>query len=264
MDQPAPSPAADDQTDELRYNFVGMLFALAIGEVASAASHVVSAAGSLAAKLPVSAHLVLATLLIATSWLGWSTSLRRRGMLTTKTPFSRDFIGLLLDVLLVVMYFILVQQAEISDDAPFALKPASAVPEATWLAWIFAVYISWDLVSDVWQEWNKFGLKSALGLIMASISCSLLCTLLTCLVLWRAYATSKNTDVVLLDCSLAAVVMLFRAIKPTAENRLRATFPSLQRYAAFRTERAADHHRYGWSLFLSVVLFSTMAATFMF
>jgi hypothetical protein len=81
-------------TDPLREGFVAMLFALAIAQVAINAAAVFAVSAALESKLAASAHLIVALLLIACSWVGWRQS---------RSP------GLLLDVLLVVLYFIIVQ-----------------------------------------------------------------------------------------------------------------------------------------------------------
>ena len=142
----------NSETSPTRYAFVEMLFALAIAEVAVIASHVVRVSGPWTEKLPVTAHLTLGAILIATSWLGWSASLQRRREERAEHPFSWDFLGLLMDVLLVVFYFILVRQAEITEEAPYRLTPPSGVPEATWLLVIFATYAAWDFVTDVFKR----------------------------------------------------------------------------------------------------------------
>jgi hypothetical protein len=143
----------------------------------------------------------------------------------------------LVDVLLVVFYFILVRQAEISEEAPYSLSPASATPEALWLLVIFSTYVFWDLVTDVWKEPNRRSLPATLGLFLASAACSLVCAGLAYLVWSLAYIYDSWKTVVFLDVALLCVVLLFRVIKGPVENGLRTRFPRLQKYRAFNVAR---------------------------
>src|SRR5205823_1636231 len=97
-----------------------------------------------------SAHLFVALLLIACSWVGWRQSVSPGITQKVTGVFRRSFVGLLLDVILVVLYFIIVQRAEINTvTGQIAVLPISARPEAKGLLWVFAAYVSWDLVTDV-------------------------------------------------------------------------------------------------------------------
>jgi hypothetical protein len=255
------------QDKELRFAFVEMLFALAIAEVAIASSHIVSIERSLVLKAPAIAHLLLATLLIATSWLGWSVSRSRNKKSELDSPFSMDFIGLLLDVLLVVIYFILVRQAEISDKEPYDLMPASAVPESHWLIWIFTIYVIWDLVSKVLQEPvfyvkpRKWRSRDAITLILCSAACSAICTCLVCIVYWRARDIARDSDVVILDGALACVVLLFRAIKSVVEGWLHSQIPSLVKFKAFEVKRLSKHREARWTGVLLLAYAALVALT---
>jgi hypothetical protein len=82
-----------------------MLFALAVSEVAIHAADLVSASGNLSDKLPALTHLVVGLVLIAASWVGWRRSVSPGMKERVEYVFSLPFIGLLLDVLLVILYF---------------------------------------------------------------------------------------------------------------------------------------------------------------
>lgn len=60
-----------DRGITLHREFVGMLFALAIAEVAVRSSDIVNSDLDGWAKAPAITHLILATMVIATSWVGW-------------------------------------------------------------------------------------------------------------------------------------------------------------------------------------------------
>jgi hypothetical protein len=225
------------ETTATRFAFVEMLFALAIGEVAVIASHVVHIDAPWKSKLPVTFHLVLGASLIATSWLGWTASLRRRHEERAEHPFSFDFLALSVDVLLVVFYFILVRQAEISEEAPYSLGTPSAKPEAGWLLVIFATYVAWDLITDVLKQRPRPTFLRGVGVFFASAACSLICVGLAYLVWWLAHGDQSETAVLAMDLALLCLVFLFRVIKGPIENNLRKIFTSLQTYKAFEKDR---------------------------
>src|SRR6266404_3490475 len=240
--------------EEPRFAFVEMLFALAIAEVAISSAHLVAIESNWTSKLPATSHLLLAALLIATSWLGWSGSKWRKAGRTSDSPFTWDFIGLSIDVLLVVIYFILVRQADISEDPPFHLRPASAVPEAKLILLVFFVYIVWDIASDVIKEPEKLGFAQRFGLGIACTLCSVICMGLAAGFWWRANYVSSPFDVMMLDLSLACVVLLFRAIKYSIEKGLRLRYPSLQGHRAL-VERPSRHRETEWSWGILVIYF---------
>jgi hypothetical protein len=228
---------ANGESSATRFTFVEMLFALAIGEVAVIASHVVHVDAPWQDKLPVTFHLILGASLIATSWLGWTASLRRRHEERAEQPFSFDFLALSVDVLLVVFYFILVRQAEISEDSPYTLCAPSATPEAGWLLVIFATYVAWDLITDVLKQRPRPSFVSGVGLFFASAACSLICVGLAYLVWALARGDQSKTAVLAFDGALLCLVFLFRVIKGPIENNLRKIFTQLQAYKAFEKER---------------------------
>lgn len=235
--------ASSGQQVALRYTFVEMLFALASAEVAVVASNLIRADGAVVAKLAVTAHLVLATIVIATSWLGWSMSRWRRERTPIDGVLSLNFLGLLLDVLLVILYFILVRSAKLSDSTPYKVEPADATLDARLLVWIFIVYVVWDVVSDVLKETNKprtFGPLA--GLTVASTLCSVACTVLVYIVLRRADPVYSIGGVMSLDVSLLAIVLAFRVCKAVIENSLRRNFVALRSFAAFRVNRPGGKH----------------------
>lgn len=252
------------ETAALRYTFVEMLFALAIAEVAVVASGIVRADATIIEKLPVTAHLILATVLIAASWFGWSASRWRRELPKVETLLSLNFFGLLLDVFLVILYFILVRHAEISTDAPFTLDAPQAVPEAFWITWIFAVYVFWDFLSDVWKEERSRSLLASIGLTFASTACSIICVVLAYLATRVAEGIHSLWGVLFVDLALLSIVLLFRVLKVTLENRLYQTFPRLRQYAAFDKLRQGAGHEGRWVIvFFFVYVLGLVAASLM-
>src|SRR4051812_13223719 len=97
---------------EIRFVFVQLLFSLAIGEVARRLAEIHGQGAGLMDSVPAYTHLALAGLTIATSWVGWNGSDANRRITTTQV-FSSSFLILLVDVLLVIFYFMLVKCSEV-------------------------------------------------------------------------------------------------------------------------------------------------------
>lgn len=118
----------------LRHEFVGMMFAIAIGEVGLQAA-ALAKAQHVVHFLPAYSHLFLATIVIATSWVGWSASVAPGARQDVQRIFQWEFVVLLLDVILVIFYFILVRTVDFGKDGTSPqIDPASTV--AKWLIWI--------------------------------------------------------------------------------------------------------------------------------
>ena len=206
--------------DPLRYTFVEMLFALAVGQIAIHTADFLSVDASLMQVLPAAMHMVLSLLVIGSSWIGWRQSKSPGMKQQIESIFSRRAIGLLLDVLLVILYFILVRSVELQQkDGNTFLTPASARPEAVWLAWVFCIYIVWDLLADVFSPncltKNSFSgvAFQALRVSVVSVAASAICLGMTVFVLYRAAEGLLPIQVVLLDCALMMIVLLFRVLK---------------------------------------------------
>ncbi|MDA2933454.1 hypothetical protein MYX82_03835, partial [Acidobacteria bacterium AH-259-D05] len=117
----------------------GILFALTVGEIAVQFSNLVTENG-LNDTLPAYAHLGLAFGLVSASWVGWSLSEAPGNRLPITTVFSWPFLVLVIDVILVIFYFILVKGVDVPG------KP-SAAHEARWVTLIFALYLVWDFLT---------------------------------------------------------------------------------------------------------------------
>ncbi|MDX1945719.1 MAG: hypothetical protein SFU86_10010 [Pirellulaceae bacterium] len=194
---------------ELHFGFIEMLFALAAAEVAIKAGQFVDDVTQWdASYFAVASHLVLATVVIAASWVGWGSSKFARKDSELGTIFSLDFLKLLMDVGLVVAYFILAHSVEklvIDPQTKTISFIPSAVPEFRWVTVIIAAYFFWDIVSKVKQP--RFILTRG----WASAVCLVLVILLWILVVPQA--TSGVGAVICIDLSLLGLVVLFRAMK---------------------------------------------------
>lgn len=200
---------------ERRFIFVQLLFSLTAAEIARVASELFQVGANWSA-LPAWVHILLATAVVVTSWVGWSvseSSLRVR----VNSVFSFPFLVLLIDVLLVVLYFNLVRGAEV----PKANLPAtpSAKIECDMIATIFFVYFLWDfLTKAVLGGQSSDSLAAVLGRLRGSdywrrswqsvvcFSCGLLAWVFL-------RGTSGLSSVLLLDFALICLVLFFRASK---------------------------------------------------
>lgn len=132
---------------KLRHEFVGMMFALAIGEV-GVQTAVLVRSKNWVHFLPAYSHLLLATVVIAASWVGWTLSPAPGARRDVRSIFKRDFLVLLVDVFLVVVYFILVKTVDFTGEKDIQLD-ASARPETLWILVIFGTYCVWDVLTKV-------------------------------------------------------------------------------------------------------------------
>ena len=253
-DASAGDTAADAaNSPALRREFVGIMFALAVGEVGlQTAALVQAASGNTIQYLPAYSHLFLALFVIAASWVGWS----RTQVASAKTDvhglFEWAFVVLLLDTAMVVTYFILVRTVDFSDDC--RIDPASRV--AFWHVVIFALYLTWDGVTKVamypkppkaswWGGWRQMGpekLKKQKQIIKRAWP-TLICLVLS-IMLWRLFVAfdPKHEHLLAADFALLSVVLLFRALK--------GVIPGPKQNAAIRTRNS----RWAACLFVAFVL----------
>jgi hypothetical protein len=256
----APGEQANSAEDVLRSAFVEMLFALAASQVAIYAADVVAVSAAPEKKAPAIAHLAAGLVLIATSWIGWRQS-QSPGMKEKVTYwFSWTAIGLLMDVILVIVYFILVRRVELTVDqnGKTQLGTASAEPEALWLCVVFGIYAFWDLVADVFsqgclpqgsvRERVLIGLKASI----VSTSASVLSLIMTFVAL-RVASGASDWSVVLIDGMLICTLLFFRSAK-ALENSL-ADFLKVRGCKAFKERRTTQ----GLELWQGIVLIGAFA-----
>ena len=207
-------------SQNLRREFVGIMFALAVGEVGLQTAALVQA-GNPIRHLPAYSHLFLALFVIAASWVGWS---RTRAQTDVNELFEWAFLVLLLDTAMVVTYFILVRTVDFSD-GNHRIDPAAQV--AFWHVVIFALYLAWDGVTKLamypkpagaswfggWRQLDAKVLKEQKQTMKRAWP-TLVCLALS-IVLWRVFAAfdPKYEHLLAADLALLSVVLLFRALK---------------------------------------------------
>jgi hypothetical protein len=218
------APAAKTEP-KLRHEFVGMMFAVAIGEVGLQTAALLQAS-QIIPFLPAYSHLILATLVIATSWVGWTLSLAPGARHDVRGIFEWEFVVLLLDVLLVILYFVLVRSVDFAkDQAAPHIAPASNV--AGLIVVIFALYLMWDFLTKVLVSWKhrddpKRPMKQHFDSLWwrsngVRMLPSLLC-LITSSVTVRLFKTVDPPHMLTADIALIALVLLFRALKDLASS----------------------------------------------
>jgi len=210
------------ESPELRREFVGIMFALAVGEVGLQTAALVQA-GNTIQYLPAYSHLFLALFVIAASWVGWSRTHVASAKKDVHELFEWAFLVLLLDTAMVVTYFILVRTVDFSDDC--RIDPASQV--AFWHVVIFALYLAWDGVTKIamypkparaswWGGWRQLDPKTRREQqqIMKRAWPTLVCFVLS-IVLWRVFTAfdPRHEHLLAADLALLSVVLLFRALK---------------------------------------------------
>jgi hypothetical protein len=209
---------------ELRFVFVEMLFALTIAEVATQVAALTAAGIGLRTAPSSYTHLVLATILIATSWIGWKNSAAKGNKLPVNEVFGLGFLVLLLDVTLVVFYFIITKGVEL----PVAgeIKP-SAAHDTAWLFAVFVGYFVWDILTKAVPEPDPvvvaegttppphrgFGRRLFGKELWERGWKTVLCVLLAALIWFLVRNLSTQGGVVLADVSLISLTLFFRAFK---------------------------------------------------
>jgi len=250
----------DTKQDPLRETFVEMLFALAVAQIAIVAEKLAFLDKPLLEEGPAIAHLFVALILISSSWVGWRRSKSQGMKEKIESVFGLPYVGLLLDVFLVILYFILVQAVEVKQSDPPELTTPSARPEAKWLLVIFFVYVIWDLITDVVPHGAIANNRSRIRWIFKCLCASIVSTfasVLSLALIFGVFLLAKRSvasvQVICLDVALVMVIFLFRAAK--------ALEIPLSRWLAVEDCTAFRKHRFvhtgerlgGWVCFVGYI-----------
>lgn len=190
---------------QLHLTFVEMLFALAIGQVAIDVSKLIDyqlmSNQTFLAVVPAYSHLLLAAVVISTSWVGWRSSVYSGSDI--KSVFTLDYVELFIDVILVIMYFALARAVEVPDSFSVSLCPNASF-EAYTVAIIISTYALWDVVSC----------RSKPEKLKKRLWASIICTIISWCFVWGDIGGSRTVLAVsLADCSLIFLILTFRAMK---------------------------------------------------
>jgi hypothetical protein len=150
----------------LRFVFIQLLFSLAIGQVAIKFSDLIVNNFSFSTYHYIYLHLILCVVILSTSWVGFQLSRSAGNMEKINTIFSFQFLILIIDIALVIAYFIIVRGAEIGNypkDGIPVIYPPNSNNEICWSIAIFGMFFIWDIITKLFddnfnkQDNNKYG-----------------------------------------------------------------------------------------------------------
>lgn len=227
--------------NELQKTFIAMLFAFVVAAAAQQIAEllVVATKNWTAATTPgeilesihdhawpliaAATHSILALLLVSTSWIMWSKSQGGGHVGDIEDIISVKYVVLLLEVLLVTLYFAIVKSSE-ADFAGYTkensisafVKSPSARPEAIQMLWIFTVFAVWDYLVDVFNSprtpapsgWTE-AISSHVQGVMTYCLVSLLCAAGAALVIFASPAKGSAYQAIFGDVALISLLLLF-------------------------------------------------------
>jgi hypothetical protein len=199
-----------DFEKDLRWLLVSTLYALAIAEIAvQSAKLVAHNKRSRSDTSAVTAHLILVTFVVTTSWVGWTMAVGKEvhpeHHLTN--VFSWSYCLLLVDVGLLIFYFVMAKRAGIPESGNEALTP-SAKNASFWLVMVFGGYVLWDLIARLIMH----GLSEFQAIAWPTVVCFVLA-----IISWRyVRLVTTHAAMVVADAGMIALILLFRALKAVA------------------------------------------------
>lgn len=233
--------ASGTSQNELRRTFIAMLFALVAATVAQQIAEMlfVLTGGWDLASSPKNmwdnllfgngllfasfSHALLALLLVSMSWVMWSKSQAAGHSTEIAQIFSKEFVLLLIEVFLVVLYFAIAKTmeqnfSEYSKNKSISayVGVASARPEALQMMWVFMVFFVWDVIVDVFyspRDPHPIHIHSRIGAFVPGVltycSISLVCVGAAWVV--SRFAPSSGTPYEALwgDIALIALLLFF-------------------------------------------------------
>jgi hypothetical protein len=201
---------ADSSSEpKVRHEFVGMMFAVTIGEVGLQVASLVHAK-HYAHFLPFYSHLILATIVITSSWVGWSLSQAPGNRRDVSGIFTSGFCTLLLDVSLVITYFIMVRTIDVGK-LPEQPRIDTPEKEAWLIVLMFALYFLWDVVTKIFaydkSRDGTWGRNCGLRMVPTCVC------LILAIVVRLQVAGCQLDHYVNADIALLALALAFRAFK---------------------------------------------------
>ncbi len=197
---------------KLRLDFIGMVFTLAITQVGLEIGDFFSKGLSFKDHLYVFTHLTLAVYIIASSWVGWQISKSKGSNEKLTHTFGLPFIILLIDLCLVIAYFVLVKGV----DKPLDKSPrAESYTEYKWSLVIFIIYLIWDIFTKYIfeDEQNNQKIKRDGKKFIRRGYQSFVCILITIFLIQPMTIYSRPYAVMATDVTLIFIFVLFRGLK---------------------------------------------------
>lgn len=204
----------------LRKVFVQLLFSLAIGQVALKSGSLVVAGATMNDYYYSYLHLLLCVIIITSSWVGWHNSKSPHNSDAVESVFSLQYAILLVDMFLVVCYFIIVNGAEVDSKLENIPLPNSHI-EVMWTMIIFSTYLIWDIITklvefDFKYDHDSKTIKRKIRLTKIfpkRIAPTFLCWAFS--VIFYYYMNDENRIhfVAIIDVILIALFLTFRGFK---------------------------------------------------
>jgi len=197
-----------EESVKLRFDFIGMMFALAIGQVGLEIGKFYSTNNSLFCCPYVFTHLVLAIFIIASSWIGWKHSKSKGSIQAVEDTFSLSFILLLIDLFLVLCYFIFVSKVDTAG------TPDSD-SEVFWSLIIFSTYFIWDILSKliIIEDHETLRTKIDYKGFLARGYQSFVCSFIVFFLIKPMNINVSSNRVIIVDLALLCTFILFRGLK---------------------------------------------------
>ncbi len=230
----------------LKHEFVGMMFAVTVGEIGIKAADVIRF-GNFSDHIPAYTHLVLSLVLVALSWVGWTKSRSPGAQSDVIGIFDKAFLILLVDVLLVICYFILVRFSDFVQEGAAPKYEPSAAPECQWICVIFGIYILWDLLTKSKKGMDKDAMIRAIYRTLVTVICFSISFLIM-----RMYSNVQVSNIPAVDFALISLLFLFRAGKSLVSFRM----PEVQ-----TIQPHWDRGYLKWSIALILIIVGLLAQT---
>jgi hypothetical protein len=201
---------SSEEEPKLRHEFVGMMFAVTAAEVGLQVAAVVQRDHGIH-YLPAYTHLLLATIIVGASWVGWSLSPSPGARQDVHHVLHPAFLVLLTDVALVIIYFILVRSVDFGAERnpPYI----ASVPRVIfWIVVMFAVYFFWDLIAKFpFFYKRKFDVNWIIQ-YGTRILATAICLSLAVALKWL-FGDPDRVHYIPADFTLLCLILLFRALK---------------------------------------------------
>lgn len=242
--------------NELHKTFIAMLFAFVASTVGQQIAEIlVVITGNWTVDSPVriidnihagnwllmsaASHSALALFMFSMSWVMWSKSQAAGHLQDVQDIFSVKYTILLLEVLLLTLYFALSKSAE-TDFASYTktnlvtdfVKNPSARPEAIQMIWVFSVFALWDYLSDVFTSPRSSASTNVVARAFTHIpgvltycSVSILCAIVAWSISQVTPPKGSPQQAILGDLSLVILLLFFTRAK-SLEYYMLLCFPN--------------------------------------
>ena len=235
----------------IRLVFVQLLFALAIGQLALKVGDVIigrkvehNLYSDILTHPFVYSHLFLCVFLISASWVGWQASKASDSPQLAGFVISIEYLILLVDIFLVIAYFMIVRGTEVSSTQAiitgntmqynFPVQPPDSFTERLWVMIIFFMYFIWDLLTKIFkQNFVKHEEEYKISKIpvweFKRSSITVICWLASVFTLICFKVQTENT-VLAVDIMLIAIIWAFRGWKQTIKQHYKLDESQLPSY----------------------------------